>query len=623
MDRRKAEIEEKRTKLAELKRARAERKNAISSTNRGQLDNVAELPNNTDYSRIGKKEIDELVASLLGSNSVLSDSTNIVKKPEQTEVTKVEYTQAPRAQVELQSVDQEVFKLPLKEIVTYNKEVQTASIPIDGDDTLGDAGVGTETAEELKQRMQKEDELRVEHEKNLAEEEAAIQKEIEQEIHELTEEERLAVYTSPDFGDFVESSSKIIQRALSDNYDITRDYRMAMDSATHESESRNMKLLCSFADDRWTKNRSVTAVDWSHIFSELSLAAYNKNTASFNDPNGIVAIWNMHLLDRPEFVLHSQSDVLSATFSPFHANLIFGGTYSGQILLWDTRAKSTPVLKTPLSATGHTHPVYDMQVVGTQNANNLMTTSTDGLVCSWTVDMLAQPQESLELSRTGHNKTDEVAITCLDLPHAETMSFYVGTEEGAIYHAHRHDRAGVKAGVDHNEIYAGHNAPINSLNFHPLYRTTTNAIDFTDLFLTTSLDWTIKLWSTKGSPAVNGQQQHHNPLQTFNEHTDCVYDAQWHPHHPAVFGSVDGCGEFKLWNLNMDTEVPISNASPSNKAINKMSWERKEGKRVGLGSSDGNLYVYDIGDQATLRGGTTEWDDFQSVVNHLKKTSIH
>lgn len=40
MDRRKAEIEEKRTKLAELKRARAERKNVISSTNRGQLDSV-------------------------------------------------------------------------------------------------------------------------------------------------------------------------------------------------------------------------------------------------------------------------------------------------------------------------------------------------------------------------------------------------------------------------------------------------------------------------------------------------------------------------------------------------------------------------------------------------------
>ena len=80
------------------------------------------------------------------------------------------------------------------------------------------------------------------------------------------------------------------------------------------------------------------------------------------------------------------------TFSPFHSNLIFGGTYSGQILLWDTRSKHLPVLKTPLSAAGHTHPVYAMQMVGTQNAHNLITSSTDGTVCSWLVDMLAQPQ---------------------------------------------------------------------------------------------------------------------------------------------------------------------------------------------------------------------------------------
>lgn len=215
------------------------------------------------------------------------------------------------------------------------------------------------------------------------------------------------------------------------------------------------------------------------------------------------------------------------------------------------------------------------------------------------------------------------------------MSFYVGTEEGAIYHAHRHDRAGVKAGIDHNEIYSDHSAPVNSLDFHPLSlnRTTTNTNDFTDLFLTTSIDWTIKLWSTKGITAANGQQQqqqqqqtqtqhtqqHHKPLQTFDEHTDCVYDAKWHPHHPAVFGSVDGCGEFKLWNLNVDTEVPISSAVPSSRALNRMSWERKEGKRVGLGSSDGNLYVYDIGEQAGLRGGTTEWDELQSVTNYLRR----
>ena len=90
--------------------------------------------------------------------------------------------------------------------------------------------------------------------------------------------------------------------------------------------------------------------------------------------------------------------MLSVSFSPFHSNLVFGGTYSGQILLWDTRAKHLPVLKTPLSAAGHTYPVYAMQMVGTQNAHNLITSSTDGMVCSWLVDMLAQPQVRPDLT---------------------------------------------------------------------------------------------------------------------------------------------------------------------------------------------------------------------------------
>lgn len=38
------------------------------------------------------------------------------------------------------------------------------------------------------------------------------------------------------------------------------------------------------------------------------------------------------------------------------------------------------------------HPVYCVSVVGTQNANNLISISTDGKMCSWSLDMLSQPQ---------------------------------------------------------------------------------------------------------------------------------------------------------------------------------------------------------------------------------------
>lgn len=41
------------------------------------------------------------------------------------------------------------------------------------------------------------------------------------------------------------------------------------------------------------------------------------------------------------------------------------------------------------------HPVYCVNVVGTQNAHNLITVSTDGKMCSWSLDMLSTPQVGL------------------------------------------------------------------------------------------------------------------------------------------------------------------------------------------------------------------------------------
>ena len=110
-------------------------------------------------------------------------------------------------------------------------------------------------------------------------------------------------------------------------------------------------------------------------------------------------VWNTRFKKAtPEHIFHCQSPVMTAVFARFHPNLILGGTYSGQIVLWDNRHnKRTPVQRSPLSASAHTHPVYSARVVGTQNAHNLISISTDGKMCSWSLDMLAQPQETLEL----------------------------------------------------------------------------------------------------------------------------------------------------------------------------------------------------------------------------------
>ena len=57
---------------------------------------------------------------------------------------------------------------------------------------------------------------------------------------------------------------------------------------------------------RWTWSLFSAAALTVFQFPELSVAAYNKNGTAINEPAGIVAVWNLHLVDRPEFVFYSQ-----------------------------------------------------------------------------------------------------------------------------------------------------------------------------------------------------------------------------------------------------------------------------------------------------------------------------
>ena len=110
------------------------------------------------------------------------------------------------------------------------------------------------TEEEIRERILREREAadaeRLAHEQELEAESKQLDEEIAQEIRgmrglcqengilvlnvhlEMTEEEKLSIFSAPEFLDFVEQSTKIIQRALNDNYDYIRDYTIGAESGT-------------------------------------------------------------------------------------------------------------------------------------------------------------------------------------------------------------------------------------------------------------------------------------------------------------------------------------------------------------------------------------------------------
>ncbi|KAL3420990.1 WD domain-containing protein [Phlyctema vagabunda] len=687
MQQRRDEILAKKAKLAELKRQR-ELRSRDASASRASIgtptDLVSPIPGRAD----SRKELDSLISGLLdrpgsaapgtgsparrGSrpNSVLSAGelsnensehaslSNGPNIPQTYSISTQTLSTAPLSTL------YECPPSPVKEVFSYSKGVQTteewgtqttgpgAFTDTDDEDATATSNVSPskrlsrrerDREEELRQNLRKEIEEELKATRDLVTDgsvrsNSVVAATTNFPVRSLTNEELNAVTSSDDFMDFVERSSKVIERALDQEYDILADYSLSGangiedDDVEFGNRRRRVREVAQFYDERWSKKRMISAIDFSPKFPELVLAAYTKNPSAPHDPDGLVQVWNMHLHDRPEFVFHAQSDVTTAKFSPFHPNLIVGGAYSGQVMLWDTRAKSSPVQKTPLTGSGHTHPVYSVDIVGTQNANNIISCSTDGVVCGWTVDMLAQPQELLTLTTPPPAKTEDLSPTCMAFPQTDPTYFLVGSEEGTIFPCHRYDRAGAKAGVDQRVSYRGHAAPVMSMDFHPAR----GPIDLGDLVLTSSLDWSVKLWKVRApaatsTTAITGESQSVAPVLDFTRE-DVVYDAAWSPIKPGVFSLVDGAGNLEVWDITIDTEVPVAKAQPSarkggrsimSRSLNRVAWEETEGKRLAVGGIDGVMTVFEVGPDLGGKDSVRneEWTNVKKLLARLESTS--
>ncbi|KAL8608058.1 Cytoplasmic dynein 1 intermediate chain 2 [Nucella lapillus] len=426
------------------------------------------------------------------------------------------------------------------------------------------------------------------------------QKQEKKPVREMSEEEKNQVMMSENFQKFFDSTSRIMERALAEEVDIFVDYS-GKDGSGKDDEAmagERLKQNRDFFDDKWSKHRIITSLDWSSQHPELLLASYSANEDATNVPDGVALIWNLkYKKDTPEYVFHCQSPVMSSCFAKFHPNLVLGGTYSGQIVLWDNRVnKRTPVQRTPLSASAHTHPVYCVTVVGTQNAHNLISVSNDGKLCAWSLDMLSQPQDSMELQ---HKQSKAVAATCFSFLAGDANNFIVGSEECLVYSASRH---GSKAGI--TEAYEGHQGPITAIDTHRV----PGQIDFSPYFLTASFDWTVKLWNIK-------EQKF---LCSFEDNSDYVSDVQWSPTNPALFSSVDIMGRLDLWHLNHETEVPTASVVvESNVALNKCRWHQT-GHHIGVADDMGRIYIYDVAEHIA-NPKADEWSKFVRTLQEIKQ----
>ena len=204
-------------------------------------------------------------------------------------------------------------------------------------------------------------------------------------VEVASDAEWAAIQRSEDFGDFFWKSTKVMERALGlqEVYDILKDY--AVDKADNLDKEERSKVLRRtgarvFCAPLRCSGRPVTCLEWSPHHPELVIAAYYleqsgsarlTGAGSSEEGEGLVCVWNTRSgqCEQPEYVLACEAVVTALCAHPHSPHCFVGGTCVGQIVVWDLRASTRPVARSPLSCSCHIHPIVGVEIIGSQHAH--------------------------------------------------------------------------------------------------------------------------------------------------------------------------------------------------------------------------------------------------------------
>ena len=361
--------------------------------------------------------------------------------------------------------------------------------------------------------------------------------------------------------------------------------------------------------DLSSQNRVVIGLEWSQHAQDLFMASFNDTNDFFSQQSGLIELWSLTNRKSPDYTINYQTVLTTSIFHPFNPKIILGGTYTGQIVMWDTKSKPIPIQKSPMGIGGsstsktHSHPISCLAITGDNNNATIISISSDGVMCEWAASNLSRPIYRTELHKKklfNKIKFDEISALSLSFNQASPKTFLIGADDYNIYNIATSELENKDNVLS---VYKSHLGPVFCVDSYPFNPDATN--QHTDLFISCSADWTTRLWS----------MNHFNePLITFDQSNDYIYSCKWHPHNPSLFATADGMGKIDFWDINKDKEVPIYTYNLK-KVINKISWSH-DGKKLAAGDREGKINIF-ASEKDVFTIKPDDFTKFDKVINGL------
>jgi len=368
------------------------------------------------------------------------------------------------------------------------------------------------------------------------------------------------------------------------------------EETNNESTTRlgpNLSRLWSY-ECYATKGMSVNCMVWNKVNQDLLAVGYGENGTE-SDGKGLACIWSIKNPEHPERLFKLASAVTSLDFSVSHPNFLAVGLYNGTIAIYNIRnVKDTVVLDSIDSVGKHSSPVWQLKWIerdkgtGEEKGEVLVSTSADGRVTQWSIrkgfeylDLMKLKRQSRNKQTTGKkndatssSKKSDALISryaagmCFDFHSTDGNIYLAGTEEGNVH------RCSCSYNEQFMETYIGHKGPVYHCIWSPFD---------SDVFLTCSADWSVRLWHSDKT----------QPVLTFQSSTKSIIDIDWSPISAAMFVAINE-NQIEIWDLSTSILDPLLVNLPVNKVKLTAVKFALNSQALLVGDSTGHVTIYQL-----------------------------
>jgi dynein intermediate chain 1 len=340
------------------------------------------------------------------------------------------------------------------------------------------------------------------------------------------------------YSEEMKTTVKLMERMVNLNQDLEayQDFRFYIDDSDSFRQTGSLLPLWRFNSDK-AKKKQVTCLRWDPQYSDLFAVSYGSYEFLKQSLGGAVIIYSLKNPKFPEkIVITETTSACSLDWNPHRPAILAVGLYDGSVGVVDIRNRSkTLIFSTDRDDDKHSDPVWEVKWV---NEKSFVSVSVDGRICTWSLTKSKLESETLsEIKETSPQETEPISGNlnglCIDFSPHEEGTYLVGTQEGHIY---KYSRAVSSSPLD---VYRGHSMAVYSVKWNP---------SDSSVFLSSSSDWTVKLWST---------QRHSAPLCSFDL-MQAVGDVDWSPIASTIFAAVTADGTLVVFDLAVNRNKPIA-----------------------------------------------------------------